>query len=182
MTDQIAVAYVGPKKEKRFTDPKNRVEHIFPQFEPVEVDADLAYRVLRFADVFVKGDDIKDAQKKKEAAEKERADREEKVRKAIEQAELNNQRVVRIEGTTYDLNKMTKPKLLTLVESLGLEVADNGEKKDDYAAAVKDAILNKYPDAAVNESQEIETAQSAAQEEAESEKSKKDTEEKKSDK
>lgn len=166
MAEKIEVAYVGPKKEKTFRDPATRVDHVFPQFEKVEVEPDLAYRLLKFKGVFVKADELKDAEKQSKAAEQERQEREERQRLEAEKAAKAYQRTVLVEGQLYDLNKMTKPKLKTLVESLGLEVIDNGEKKDDYAAAVKDAILNKWPDAEVAGEPQIETAQAAAETEA----------------
>ncbi len=166
MAEKIEVAYVGPKKEKTYRDPATRVDHVFPQFQKVEVEPELAYRLLKFKGVFVKAEDMKDAEKQAKAAEQERQDREERDRLAAQKAEKAYQRTVLVEGQLYDLNKMTKPKLKTLVESLGLEVSDNGEKKDDYAAAVKDAILNKWPDAEVSGEPQIETAQAVAENEA----------------
>lgn len=166
MAEKISVAYVGPKKEKTFRDPATRVDHVFPQFEKIEVEPELAYRLLKFKDVFVKGEDLKDAEKQRKAADKERQEKEEQDRIAAEKAAKENQRTVLVEGKLYDLNKMTKPKLKTLVESLGLEVSDNGEKKEDYAAAVKDAILVKFPGSEVTDQPQIETAQTEAETEA----------------
>lgn len=99
-------------------------------------------------------------------ADKQRAEREEEQRLAAEKAAKANLRTVNVEGKLYDLNKMTVPKLKTLVESLGLEVSHNGEKKDLYADAVKAAILAKYPDAEVTEEAQIEAAQTEAEVEA----------------
>lgn len=166
MAEKIAVAYVGPKKEKTFRDPVTRADHVFPQFQKIDVDSDLAYRLLKFKGVFVKGEDLKDAEKQQKAAAKQRADKEEQERLAAEKAAKASQRTVLVEGQLYDLNKMTLPKLKTLVESLGLEVPYNGEKKDDYADAVKAAVLNKWPDAEVTGEPQIETAQRQAETEA----------------
>ena len=180
MADKIEVAYVGPKKEKTFRDPATRVEHVFPQFEKVEVEPEMAYRLLKFKGVFVKGEDLKDAAKQQKAAQKEREEREEAERLAAEKAAKANQRTVLVEGKLYDLNKMTLPKLKTLVESLSLEVPHNGEKKEEYADAVKASILNKYPDAEVTDEPEIETAQSEAEVAAAQEAAKDDSSEEKS--
>lgn len=166
MAEKITVAYVGPKKEKTFRDPATRVEHVFPQYEKIDVDSELAYRLLKFKGVFVKGEELKDAEKQQKEADKQRAEREEEQRLAAEKAAKANLRTVNVEGKLYDLNKMTVPKLKTLVESLGLEVSHNGEKKDLYADAVKAAILAKYPDAEVTEEAQIETAQTEAEVEA----------------
>ncbi len=166
MAEKISVAYVGPKKEKTYRDPVTRADYVFPQFQKVDVEADLAYRVLKFKDIFVKGDELKDAAKKQKDAEAQRKQADEEQRLAAEKAAKKNQRVLLVEGKLYDLNKLTMPKIKTLVESLSLEVPYNGEAKEDYADAVKAAILNKWPDAEVTDQPQIETAQSEAETEA----------------
>lgn len=169
MAELTSVAYVGPKKTKVYKDPETRVEYVFSQYEKQDVPTSLANRLFKFKGVFIKGDEVKDAKKKQDAAEKERNAKDEALRKMQAEAEKNNQRTLLLNGSVVDLNKMTMAKLKTLVESESIEVPFNGEGRDDYASAVKAALLQKYPDSEVVTEPAIETAQSEAEDEAEKE-------------
>lgn len=146
MAEKLSIAYVGPKKEKRMYDHEKKIDLIFPQFVPVEVDEATAYRFLKFEGVFSRSSDLKDAKADLEAAEKARAKKEKEEQAERERLEKENNMTVTLgEGEVVDLNKLTKPKLATLVEREGIEVPDHGEKVGDYKAAVKAALVAKYP-------------------------------------
>ncbi len=144
--DKVTVAYIGPKKEKTYVDPETRIDHVFPQFEKVDVSASLAHRILRHKDVFVKGDEL-DKRKKESKAKYDAQEKERKEAAAIAAKEAAaRQNTVIVNGSEIDLNKLTMAKLKTLVVAEALTVPYNGEDKDDYVAAVKAALVNKYYD------------------------------------
>ncbi len=146
--EKVTVAYIGPKKEKTYTDPETRIDHVFPQFEKVDVSAGLAHRILRHKDVFVKGEELAKREKEAKATQKEQDKAQEKARKLaeLEQAARENTVLIGTDQRVLDLNKYTMAKLKTLVEAESLNVPHNGEGVDDYRAAVKAALVNKYPD------------------------------------
>lgn len=146
--EKVTVAYIGPKKEKTYTDPETRIDHVFPQFEKVDVSAGLAHRILRHKDVFVKGEELAKREKDAKATQKEQEKELAKQRElaALEEAARQNTVLIGLDQKVVDLNKYTMAKLKTLVEAESLNVPHNGEGVDAYRAAVKAALVNKYPE------------------------------------
>ncbi|WP_283130774.1 hypothetical protein [Enterovibrio norvegicus] len=136
-----SIVYVGPKEFKRDTVTGSR--QIFPRLKPIEVKDECAAMLLRFDNVFIEQNHLKDflaREAQREEAMAEEAAKNEALAKA-EQVAMDM--TVTISGETVDLSKMTGPKVATLVESLDLaDLAPKGpqEAMPDYRKRVRDAI------------------------------------------
>lgn len=144
MADKIIITYIGPKSEKKDTITGSRI--VFPRHKPVEVDSDVAYRLLGFPTVFIEHKNLDEhlggvqAQEEARQAEKERL-----AKLAADEAAANNM-TVEINGTPTDLSKLTSVKLKTLIESLDLDLTQGAQEKvGEFALRVRDAIRNTVP-------------------------------------
>lgn len=142
---KVAIAYVGPKEFKRDTVTGSR--QVFPRHTPIEVSEEVAAVLLRFDKVFVDADQVEaviEAQKAKEKADKQAAL---DAAKAQAKHEAETSLVVVLDGKELDLNKLTVPKLATLIEAHDLGVRQEPQEKvADFKLRVRDAIRQKQTD------------------------------------
>ncbi|MEZ8965495.1 hypothetical protein AB6E53_02290 [Vibrio breoganii] len=142
---QISIAYIGPKKIKRDTITGSR--QVFPRFEPIKVEKEVGVMLLQY-DVFVEEKHLEAMKTRQEAIQKAEAEKQAKLEAEKQQRFEDAQRTIEIDGDTVDLNKLTKAKLATLVESQELDIEPCGprETQPDFATRVFKALTEKVGD------------------------------------
>ncbi|AYO17094.1 hypothetical protein D0812_22150 [Vibrio owensii] len=161
MASQKPVVYIGPKSRKSY--PYKGRKLIFPRFESVEVETELAFQLLEHADVFTTPDKLKAKQTelkaKADAAAKKKAEAEQALKDEIKE----NSGLVLVGGEKFDINKATSAKLKTIIaaEELDIDVAavepQEGEKPvEALRRVVKEKLIAKNGDVTDEEAKDEE--------------------------
>lgn len=141
MAETINLVYIGSKPEKK--DTAYGTDLVFPAGVAVPVPTDIAPKLLKHKDVWVKESDVEEIRKEQKV--KADFDESEKLRleaEATARAEYENLAL----GDYGDLGKYTLAKLKTLVESESLSIEPYpGELVREFAYRVRDALKLKVP-------------------------------------
>ena len=136
---KISITYVGNKPSKKDTVTGSRL--VFPKGKPVEVDEDIAYRLLDYPQVWVPSNEAEDVIKAQEAKAEELEKRKQAELERLANEAKANSVIAIVEGHEKDITKFTKKQLATLEVAHDLVIAD--ESKTDtkaYRLAVRDEL------------------------------------------
>lgn len=137
---KVAIAYIGPKQEKRDTITGSR--QVFPRMKPIEVDEAVAANLLRFKTVFVEADQLDEVKKAQEAEAEAKAKAAEEAAKQAEAEKVEADFTVTVGGADYDLKKMSTAKIAAMLEGAEIELEAKGaqESADDYKLRVRNSL------------------------------------------
>ncbi|WP_115061260.1 hypothetical protein [Photobacterium damselae] len=137
---KISIAYIGDKPFKKDIITGSLL--VFPQYQPIDVEAPTAFMLLQYPKVWIRSEDIEMVKEQKQLAADERAkllENEQKERKALE---LEKSMVVTVADEELDLSKLTSAKLTTLIEANDWDLEPKGAQEpiDEFRTRVRDFI------------------------------------------
>jgi hypothetical protein len=143
MSDKTKIVYVGKKSLKKDTITGSRL--LFKPNVPVDVDANVALRLLQYPKVWVEVGQEEDALEEQKRIEDARIEAEKIAAAEKAQEELNNSLVViGADKEVIDLAKYNGGQVQTLAESEELKIAVQPKPVAEYKVAVRDAMHEKY--------------------------------------
>ncbi|AWK84403.1 hypothetical protein [Photobacterium damselae] len=137
---KISIAYIGDKPFKKDTITGSLL--VFPQYQPIDVEAPTAFMLLQYPKVWVRSEDIEVIKEQKQLAANERAKLLEDEQKEQEALEFAKSMVVTVAGENLDLAKLPSVKLATLIEANDWKLEPKGaqESVDEFRTRVRDFI------------------------------------------
>jgi len=143
---KLSITYIGDKQEKPDTVTNSR--YVFPRLKPVEVEAELAYRLLKYASVWVLSEDAEDiiaAKEAKDAAIKEKLEEE---AKQAQKKVIDENMMVIVGDDIIDIAKYSSKQLETLAVANDLIITTKVKPVAPYRKAIRDELrkLNGTPD------------------------------------
>ncbi|WP_299262889.1 hypothetical protein [uncultured Psychrosphaera sp.] len=143
MSDKTKIVYVGKKSLKKDTITGSRL--LFKPNVPVDVDANVALRLLQYPRVWVEVGQEEDALEQQQRIEDERIEAEKLAAAKKAQEELENSLVIYgANEEIIDLAKYNGAQVQTLAESEELTVEAQPKPVAEYKVAVRDAMYVKY--------------------------------------
>ncbi len=138
---KTSIVYIGSKPKKKDTVTGSRL--VFTRNKPVDVDSDIAERLLDYPKVWVLEEDAKEVIAKQKAKAEAMAKELEKQKNAQASANLERSMIVIVNDDQLDIGKYSSKQLDTLVEAEDLTITEKKNPVPAYRTAIRDALREK---------------------------------------
>jgi len=138
---KVSIVYIGEKAKKKDTVTGSRL--VFSRHKPIDVESDIAERLLDYPDVWVPEENLKGVIARQESIQKAKAEELQKQKEAQASADIEQNMMVIVDEELLDIGKYSSKQLDTLVEAEDLTITEKKKPVPPYRTAIRDALREK---------------------------------------